>query len=83
MEPTNIIQNIPNTTSPTEKDIIESPKPIIIITPEANPLTPSIKLIEFETPADAKAVKHIAIGGSAQIGVKIVKSTSSNHKPVK
>ena len=83
MEPTNIIQKLPKLTSPTAKDMIESAKPINIITPEAKPLTPSIRFIEFETPADAKAVKHIAIGEIAKIGVKIVKSTSSNHRPVK
>ena len=83
IEPTNIIQNVPKPISPTEKDIIQSAEPIITITPEANPLTPSIKFIEFEIPADAKTVKHIAIKGSARIGVKIVKSTSSNHRPVK
>ena len=67
----------------SEKDIKQSPRPIKVITPAASPLTPSIKFIEFETPADAKAVKHIATKGSVRTGFKIVKSTSSNHSPVK
>ena len=83
IEATNIILNVPKITSPTEKDITQSPRPINAITPEASQLTPSIKFIEFETPDDAKTVKHIAIKGSVRIGVKIIKSTSSNHSPVK
>ena len=48
MEPINIIQNVPKPLSPTENDIIPSAKPINAIAPEANPLTPSIKFIEFD-----------------------------------
>ena len=53
------------------------------MTLEASPLTPLIKFIEFEISTDATAVKHIAIKGNVGIGIKSVKSTLPNHRPLK
>ena len=68
--------------SSKEKQIKPNEAEIMAITPDERPFTPSIKLIELEIPAEANAVKHTAIGTIANIGFKIVRSTSSNQIPV-